>query len=49
MCNSTYFLRLTLSQYGKASSLSATPVAYYPVGVNTPLFKVIGAAVFSKH
>ena len=29
MCNSTNFLRLTLSQYGKAFGLSATPVAYY--------------------
>ena len=27
-CNSTNFLRLTFSQYGKAFSLSATPVAY---------------------
>ena len=31
MCNSTNFLRLTLSQYGKALSLSATPVAYKPL------------------
>ena len=31
MCNSTNFLRLTLSQYGKAFGLSATPVAYYPL------------------
>ena len=26
--NSTNYLRLTLSQYGKACGLSATPVAY---------------------
>ena len=31
MCNSTTFLRLTLCQYGKAFSLSATPVAYEPL------------------
>ena len=28
LCNSTNFRRLTLSQYGKAFSLSAAPVAY---------------------
>ena len=28
MCNFTNFLRLTLTQYGKAFSLSASPVAY---------------------
>ena len=31
MYNSTNFLRLTISQYGKAFALSATPVAYRPM------------------
>ena len=40
MCNSTNFFRLTLSQYGKAFSLSATPVAYLLTsGINTPLLE----------
>ena len=31
MCNSTNSLGLTLSQYGQAFSLSATPVPYLPL------------------
>ena len=47
MCNSTNFLRLTLSQYGKAFSLSATPVAYLLTsGINTPLFRGIDCRAF---
>ena len=34
--NSTSFLGVTLSQYGKAFGLPATPVALLVSGVNTP-------------
>ena len=41
MCNSTNFLRLTLSQYGKAFGLSATPVSYGAIALWYPLPFVI--------
>ena len=33
MYNSTNFLRLTLSKYGKTFVLSAAPVAYWPLAL----------------
>ena len=35
-CNSTSYLKVTLSQYDKAFGLPVTPVALLVPGVNTP-------------
>ena len=39
MYNSTNFLRLSLSQYGKAFGFTATSVACLTAGGNTPLLE----------
>ena len=43
--SSTNLHRLTLSQYGKAFGLSATPVAYYPL-VSIPHFMAIDSPLY---
>ena len=38
ICNSTSFVTLTINPYGKAFSVTATPVPLLVSGVNSPPF-----------